>query len=424
MKFENKIYSNAFWMMSEKIITIFGLLFVTSFVAKYVGPMTFGQISLSIAIFQIVQVIAQMGGDNIIFKRVSKKEHSGVILMQASTLLRGGSYLLISILVVLYFTFMVKGDAYVYVMAVACAYFFTSIDVFSIFNNAKLRSKLNTFSNIVGLVIGLSMQYCIAFYKLNPYILSIPIILTTFVPYVIKRWVFYKDNELITSSYLSINPKLIKVYSKYMLLAGVGIVISSISVAVYSRINQFTLGIVDDITSVGIYSVAITLGTSWGFVSQSLITSFYSKIYAENDEETAIQMASKLNRLVLFISLFFVIFMFLFGHFILQILYGKSYASAYQPMLILCLASLFSSLGTVAYRYVIRMSGYYFLSKKMLLLLIISIPLSYFFTKLYGINGAALCTVFIEFLSLTVMNYFFSNAVIWKIHKVSFFKWW
>ncbi len=89
MKFENKIYSNAFWMMSEKIITIFGLLFVTSFVAKYVGPMTFGQISLSIAIFQIVQVIAQMGGDNIIFKRVSKKEHSGVILMQASTLLRG-----------------------------------------------------------------------------------------------------------------------------------------------------------------------------------------------------------------------------------------------------------------------------------------------------------------------------------------------
>ena len=31
---------------------------------------------------------------------------------------------------------------------------------------------------------------------------------------------------------------------------------------------------------------------------------FYSKIYAENDEENAIQMASKLNRLVLFISLF------------------------------------------------------------------------------------------------------------------------
>lgn len=49
-------------MMSEKIISIFGLFFVTSFVAKYVGPTTFGQISLAIALFQVVQIIAQMGG--------------------------------------------------------------------------------------------------------------------------------------------------------------------------------------------------------------------------------------------------------------------------------------------------------------------------------------------------------------------------
>ena len=74
--------------------------------------------------------------------------------MQASTLF-GGSYLLISmILVVLYFTFMVKGDAYVYVIwLLHVRIFFTSIDVFSIFNNAKLRSKLlKYFSNIVGLL--------------------------------------------------------------------------------------------------------------------------------------------------------------------------------------------------------------------------------------------------------------------------------
>ncbi len=34
----NKIALNAVWMMSEKIISIFGLIFVTSSVAKYVGP--------------------------------------------------------------------------------------------------------------------------------------------------------------------------------------------------------------------------------------------------------------------------------------------------------------------------------------------------------------------------------------------------
>lgn len=38
-------------MMSEKIISIFGLIFVTSFVAKYVGPTIFGDIALAMSIF-------------------------------------------------------------------------------------------------------------------------------------------------------------------------------------------------------------------------------------------------------------------------------------------------------------------------------------------------------------------------------------
>ncbi|MBE0796893.1 oligosaccharide flippase family protein, partial [Escherichia coli] len=63
-------------MMSEKIISIFGLIFVTSYVAKYVGPGTFGQISFSMSLFQIVQVIAQLGSSIIIFKRISKNKRS------------------------------------------------------------------------------------------------------------------------------------------------------------------------------------------------------------------------------------------------------------------------------------------------------------------------------------------------------------
>lgn len=115
MKFDKKVYNNALWMMSEKIISIFGLLFITSFVAKYVGPNTFGQISLSIAIFQVVQIIAQMGGDNIIFKRISKNEISGIILMRASSLLRGGSFFIISMLVAIYCYLYVPDDAYIYI---------------------------------------------------------------------------------------------------------------------------------------------------------------------------------------------------------------------------------------------------------------------------------------------------------------------
>ena len=38
----NKVFSNSIWMILEKIISVFGLLFVTSYVAKYIGPSNFG----------------------------------------------------------------------------------------------------------------------------------------------------------------------------------------------------------------------------------------------------------------------------------------------------------------------------------------------------------------------------------------------
>lgn len=40
----NKVLSNSIWMILEKVISIFGLIFVTSYVAKYIGPANYGNI--------------------------------------------------------------------------------------------------------------------------------------------------------------------------------------------------------------------------------------------------------------------------------------------------------------------------------------------------------------------------------------------
>lgn len=89
--------------MSEKVITLFGLFFVTSFVAKYIGPSRFGQLALAIAIFQVVQVVAQLGCDNIIFKRVSQNATSGLKLIYSSFAIRAAIYIFIAFIVLAFF---------------------------------------------------------------------------------------------------------------------------------------------------------------------------------------------------------------------------------------------------------------------------------------------------------------------------------
>lgn len=120
----NKIALNAVWMMSEKIISIFGLIFVTSSVAKYVGPNLFGQIALSLSIFQIVQIIAQMGGGTIIFKRLSKNLNSGVLLLNATLYMRVLLYFVISIPVLVYYSYKSDYLSSIFIFATFISCFF------------------------------------------------------------------------------------------------------------------------------------------------------------------------------------------------------------------------------------------------------------------------------------------------------------
>ena len=72
------MYSNAFWMMAEKLVSIIGLVFVNSYMAKYIGPTDFGKITFATTIFTFVQTMAWFGGQNILFKRMSEKRKSGI----------------------------------------------------------------------------------------------------------------------------------------------------------------------------------------------------------------------------------------------------------------------------------------------------------------------------------------------------------
>ena len=65
-----KIVSNSLWMMLEKVISIFGLIFVTSYVAKYIGPTNFGKIALATTVFTFVQTLTWFGNQEILFGKI------------------------------------------------------------------------------------------------------------------------------------------------------------------------------------------------------------------------------------------------------------------------------------------------------------------------------------------------------------------
>lgn len=405
------MYSNAFWMMSEKFISMIGLIFVNSYMAKYIGPNDFGKIAYAATIFTFVQTLSWFGGQNVLFKRMSENSRSGILLALSTQSLRRIIFFISSTIALMYLYYYTDAITFIFGIANCIATYFIVMDFFSTYNNTQLKSKLNTLTNIIGLLVAFAARFFITYKALPIAFFSVPIFLIPAIPYFMRKYCF---NEIIR--YKMICYKKANRYRKYLLTTGGALILSTLSIVIYSQVSNIILARVLSFSQLGIYNVAMTIGTAWSFVVIALITSFFSKIYETNNPKAIIKLLRAVNRLVIIISVVALIGFYMFGSYFIYYLYGSAYLPAAKIIPIIIVSTMFSALGTICYRYMIKYSGYRYLSYKMSFTCMISVPLSYIMITNFGVTGAAYCFLIIEFFSCTVLNYFFQKGIVFKMH--------
>lgn len=411
-KFSNRMFSNSLWMMSEKLISIFGLIFVTSFVAKYIGPENFGKLTFVTSIFAIVQTIALMGTENIIFQKTAKNRIFGEYLIFASKRIRDYVYTFLSLIILISLYFYADRLTFIFGFATCVAIYFAVHDVYTIYFNAILESKINAYCNIVALIISLIIRYLIAFFQLPIEILAVPIVLITLIPYCLRLYLFNKRKI----SSVNLEAQRIQRYRRYTFEIGKKLILYSLSVAIFTKTAQLFLGFHSQF-ELGIYTVAMTLGNSFYFVLLSIISSYFTAIYQESDLEISQDKVAYLYLTVICISLAITISLYIFGPWIIDLLYGPAYIRVNEILWLAGLVTLFSGLSTVAEKYLIKFNAYDYLKKKTFVLVIFNIVFTFFMVKLYGLMGGIYAILITEILSVTVFNYFYKNGLIFDTQK-------
>lgn len=405
------VMSNAAWMMSEKIISVFGVIFVTSYVAKSFGPTVFGQMAFSTSLFAMVQTVAIFGTETILFKRVSKNASKGLRLMTIARTMRMVLLLVTSVPVLIWVWYNMQENFLAFALASFVASVFVTQDTFSVYNNARLASRLNTIANAVGMLLSFGISFTVAWLRLNPLWLTLSIVAVTLVPYLIKRHNFYQDHQD------QMPPREKRTaYLRYLMYAGLPLAISSIFMQV--KAAQMFLAGTAPARDLGLFAAANTISASWIFIPVALITSCFTEIFRERGE-VAIKLAARLNGYVMAVSLLMLLIISLYGERIIIALYGPEFTQSGSLITLLSIATSFSAMGTVAYRYMVKEGGFNYLLRKIICLMVISLPLSWWLIQGHGIMGAAWSVFLSELLSLTVMNYFFKNGVIQKIQVSS-----
>lgn len=410
---KHRVLSNAIWMMSEKVVSVFGVIFVTSYVAKSFGPSVFGQIAFSGSLFSIIQTIAIFGTETILFKSISKNATRGMRLMAVAKQLRITLLLLLSVPVLIYVWLTMRENFLIFAVASFLSAIFVTQDIFSVYNNARLDSRMNTLANAMGMIMSFSISFCVAWFRLSPLWLSLSIISVTLLPYLIKRYTFYRTNSVTPTP-----QRKQRHYLSYLLQAGLPLAISSVFISVQVKMAQFFLVGVGSEHQLGLFTAANTISASWIFIPVAIITSSFAEIFRARTE-VAMRLAAKLHGYVMAVSLLVLILVALCGEQLIHALYGHAYTQSGSLVTLLSLATCFSAVGTIAYRYMVKEGGFNYLLIKIVLLVVISLVTNWYFIHNWGLIGAAWSVLITEFLSLTLMNYFFKNGLILKIQLSS-----
>ncbi|MVZ10097.1 oligosaccharide flippase family protein, partial [Enterobacteriaceae bacterium 8376wG6] len=224
------IITNALWLMLERVSLSLSGIFVSIYVARYLGPAQFGALNYLLATIAIVVPLVQLGADSIIFHRVARRPPSGIRLMLASMRLRRRLFLVVALPMLIWSYFSQPPAGQLMTLLLLISAYFSIQDVYKIYYDARLQSKRNTLINNLALLLSIGLRLALVSAALPLVWFAVPYILSSAVPYLVRLWLFRGE----AAASPRVTPRQAGRYGRYLLKVGLPLAISSLAIVIYT----------------------------------------------------------------------------------------------------------------------------------------------------------------------------------------------
>lgn len=398
-----RYFKNTGWMMVEQLFRIISSLVVGIWIAKYLGPEKFGIYSYVLAFTAIFAGIAKFGLDGIVIRElINFPEKSDILLGTAFWIkIFGAFFTLLIIGVIIPFT---ANDfaTNIFVFIISVGLVFQSFEVVEFYFRSLVLARFVSICKVVQIVISSVLKICLI-------ILNAELI--------IFFWVTLFDALVLAISYavayrtcnqLNFYKNFDLGLAKSLIKDSWPLIFSGIVVMIYMRIDQIMIKEILGDFEVGIYSAAVRISESIYFIPVIISASLFPAILNAKKNSIILytERLKQLFSLLIWISIFFIIFITFFYKYIVFYLFGSQYEVASQVLLIQCWASVFVFLGVA--------SSNWYVSENLQLLsfwrtffgMLINIVLNYFFLERYGSQAAAYSTLLSQFFAAYLFDIF------------------
>jgi len=399
-----KYFKNTSWLFGEKILRMVVGLFVGIWVARYLGPEQFGLFSYAQSFVGLFTVIATLGLDSIVIRELVKDESRRDELIGTAFYLKlmGAIGVLMILAIAVNFT---SNDKYINVIIfiVASATIFQSFNVVDFYFQSKVMSKFVVYANIISLFLSSMVK--------------IALILNE-APLIAFAWIILFDSFVLACGFIYFfmrnskfkiqNLTFRREIAVSLLKDSWPLILSSMVIAVYMRIDQVMIKEMMNVEAVGQYSAAVRLSEAWYFIPMVIASSLFPAILNAKkvSEKLYYERLQKLYDLMVWMAIVIAIPMTFLSDWIVEILYGGQYNQAGGVLMIHIWAGIFVFLGVA--------SGKWFVAENLQILsfwrtfngMVINVILNFLLIPRYGIQGAAIATISANFVAAFLFDLF------------------
>ena len=391
-----KYFANTSWLMFGQVSRTAVILFVGVYVARYLGPERFGLLSYAMSFAGLFSAIATLGLDTVLIRDLVEDENGTDELLGSAFALRIISILLsLGLLSIAIGVVGNKNYTNLLILVIASAEIFRAFNVIGFYFQSRVLSKYAIYPRIASVVISAVIRLLLIYFRTSLIYFAVVVLLES-IALSTGHIIIYMRRKFSILNWKA-RPKVMR----RLLRDAWPLILSGTCVSIYMRIDQVMIKKMMDSEAVGNYAIAVRLSQVWYVIPAVIATSVFPAIVSARKVSAELyrKRMKKLYALMFWLAIVVILPITFLANDIVRLVFGAQYKYAGGVLGIYVWALVFVFLGSANTRYLIAENYTGIVFFKALIGMITNVFLNIVLIRKYGINGAAIATVFSRFMA-------------------------
>jgi O-antigen/teichoic acid export membrane protein len=390
-------------------------LFVTIYLARYLGTVGFGKYSFIFAYLAFFNILTDLGLQQILVREMARNPAitpkligNGYIIRWILTVLAVVS----SVVIITVMSYPADTTTYIYIAAFTLI-FISFSDFYRTIFEANLRMKYNVFARMVFKFLSAGLILWIIFSHGT----LLQVIIALVFSEMVKTLLSYAFSRKFVRPRFEIDFGL----WKYLLKEALPLALSSVMWVIYYQTDKIMLSMMQGDAPVGIYSAAYKLCEPFSLIPAALIISLFPLMsaYFKSSKDRLIKSYRLSFKYILIIMLPIAIGTTLLADKIILLIYGTEFAGSITVLQILIWTMVLVSVNYILSNLLVSIDKQRVYTISTGLCVITNVTLNFLLIPTLSYNGAAIATVATNVVLFAACFYFVSkHLLILPVHKI------